>query len=76
MSTTPISAYVVNSAATGRGWFVNELTGNDANNGSSLSPFATLDAALSAARVNTNDVVHPIDRQLSIGTKPACPWSG
>ena len=58
MSTTPISAYVVNSAATGRGWFVNELTGNDANNGSSLSPFATLAAALSAARVNTNDVVY------------------
>jgi hypothetical protein len=42
----------------GNSWFVNELTGNDNNQGSSSSPFATLDAALAASTANNNDVVY------------------
>ena len=54
----PIPVRVVNSAAVGNSWFVNEATGNDGNNGSAAGPFKTLDAAQNAAKANNNDVVY------------------
>ena len=54
----PIPVDVVNSAAIGNSWFVNETTGNDSNNGSAASPFATLTAAQNAAVASHNDVVY------------------
>lgn len=54
----PIAVYVVNSAATGNSWFVNETTGSDSNSGSALSPFQTLTAAQNAAVADNNDVVY------------------
>ena len=56
----PIPVDVVNSAAIGNSWFVDELTGNDAGPGSAGQPFATLDAAIAAAVPLNNDVVYLI----------------
>lgn len=53
-----IAVRVANTAAIGNSWFVNELTGNDNYPGNGLAPFATLDAAQSAAKANNNDVVY------------------
>ena len=53
-----IAVRVVNSAAIGNSWFVNATTGNDNNNGSAASPFATLTKAQAAAVASNNDVVY------------------
>jgi hypothetical protein len=53
----PLSVKVTNAGATGNAWFVNATTGNDSNGGSSSAPFATLDAAIAAAKANNGDVV-------------------
>ena len=53
----PIAVQVANAAATGNTWFVNETTGSDSNGGSSAAPFATLDAAIDAAKADNGDVV-------------------
>ena len=54
-----IAVRVVNSAAVGNSWFVNEATGSDTlGNGSAASPFASLAKAQTAAVANNNDVVY------------------
>ncbi len=60
MAQGPIQVSVVNSGATGNSWFVSETTGSDHNSGSAQRPFATLDAAISHAVANNNDVVYLI----------------
>jgi len=55
-----LPARIVNSAAVGNSWFVNEATGSDSNPGNAQLPFATLDAAIAAAVANNNDVVYLI----------------
>jgi hypothetical protein len=42
----------------GDSWFVNEATGSDSYAGTPVAPFATLDAAISAAVANNGDVVY------------------
>ncbi len=57
----PIPVQVVNTAAVGNSWFVNETIGSDSNNGkSAASPFASLAKAQSVAVANNNDVVYLI----------------
>lgn len=54
----PLAVRVVNSAAVGNSWFVNEATGKDGNAGNAQLPFASLSAAINAASANNNDVVY------------------
>ena len=45
--------------AAGNSWFVNAVTGNDTTgNGSAAAPFATLDAAITAASAGNGDTVY------------------
>lgn len=53
-----IPVTVVNSAATGNSFFVNETTGSDSNSGAALTPLATLDAALAKCAADHNDVIY------------------
>jgi len=54
----PIPVRITNNASVGNSWFVNESTGDDSNPGNAQLPFASLDAALAAAKDNNNDVVY------------------
>lgn len=56
----PIAVEVVNTAAIGNSWFVNETTGSDSNPGTAQRPFATLTAAQTAAKASNNDIVYLI----------------
>ena len=54
----PLAINIVkNSSALGNRWYVNEATGAVGNSGSAAYPFSTLDAAISAAKANNNDIV-------------------
>jgi len=55
-----LPARIVNSAAIGNSWFVNETTGSDSNPGNAELPFASLAAAQAAAVAKNNDVVYLI----------------
>lgn len=57
MPQSPIPVLVANAAATGNTFFVNESTGSDTSGGSATAPFATLAAALAAAKPNNGDVI-------------------
>ena len=46
------------ASAPGNSWYVNEAIGSDSNQGTYSQPFATLDAAQTAAVANNGDVVY------------------
>ena len=49
---------IMSQGLPGNNWFVNEATGNDHNPGTPDAPFASLQAALSAAVANNGDVIY------------------